>query len=255
MSERPGEASAPPGFRRPQSDRSGSRGGRIPSWIPIVLISALILGGLTMIAIGLTKEDEAQPPAAPTGGGAPAQNQQQPGRGQARPQQRPQRQQPRQPAQQQQPVPPPQPQEQPQEPVGDVPLEPRTFVNRFSIGIPEGWEGGQEGRAIALTAPGATAELLVFFQQGESPLPVLARGARGFLAERNRGAQIGGPKPTRIGGQRGLRITATYRGGEEVAVVISAKGHSYVILRRVDRGASPDLEQQADAALASFSPK
>jgi hypothetical protein len=221
-----------PGMNRAQpSSRRSS--GRVPGWLSVALIGALILGGLTMIAIGLTKEENQQPAATPPSGQAPAEGKQ--GQSQAQP--------------------------QAQKPAtgegarGAVALNRKTFQDTFSIGVPRGWNEGTENGGIALSAPGSTAEIVVFFQQGETPLPQLAQGARGFLAQRHAGAQVGPPQPTRIGAQRGLRITAAYQGGEEVAVVISAKGFSHVVLRRVDRGASPDLEQQAEAALASFKPE
>ena len=225
----------------------------------MLLIAALILGGLTMIAIGLTKDDEEQPAVTPPAGQTPAQKK--PGGPKPQQKQQQQTQQQKQPAAGQRQQQPGGGQSQPPasggaaQGAGTAALNRRTFQDRFSIGVPVGWESGKKEGAIALTARGATAGILVFFQRGETPLPELARGTRGFLAERHAGAQIGGPKPARIGSQRGLRIVATYRGGEEVAVVLSAKGYSHVILRRVDRGASPDLEQQAEAALASYRPR
>ncbi len=235
---------------RPRSHRKGGvsgwasdalsryRRGALPDWVPVALIAALILGGLTMIAIGLTKEDE-QPPAAPPGGQAPAQGK--PGSGQGQ-----------QPAtgQNQQQTGAAAPQG-----AGAAALNRRTFADRFAIGVPARWDDGLEDGGVALTAPGATAGIVVFFQQGGAPEPQLARGARAFLAERHPGAQVGAAKPVRIGPEKGLRMVATYPGGEEVAVVISAGGFSHLILRRVDRGASPEIEQQADAALASFRAK
>jgi hypothetical protein len=228
--------------------------------VSVALIGTLILGGLTMIAIGLTKDDGEQAPSGPPSGQAPAKNKpggaqkqtpatgqnQQPAGGATGQNQQPggatgQRQQPAAPA--------------PAPAAGAAELNRRTFANRFTIGVPAGWQDGREDSGITLTAPGATAEIVVFFQQGAASEAQLAQGARGFLAERHPGAQVGGAKPIRIGAEKGMRIVATYQGGEEVAVVISAGGFSHVVLRRVDRGASPDLKQQADASLASFNPR
>jgi hypothetical protein len=222
---------------KPQPRRRGG----IPSWISVTVISALILGGLTMIAIGLARDDEGQPVTEPQGGqqAAPAEEAPAPA-----------------PEPEPAPAPEPEPSEGAEAPGGsDVALERRTFENRFAIGVPTGWENGVQDGGISLTAPGATAEIVVFFEQGSTPVGQLARLARGFLSERHQGAQVGAATPVRVGPQRGLRIVATYQGGEEVAVVISASGFSHVVLRRVDRGASPDLEQQAEAALASFRPR
>jgi len=225
--------------RGPQPKRrSRGKGGGVPSWLSVALISALILGGLTMIAIGLTKDDNnEQPPAAPPAGQAPAKGQK--------------------PAQNQgQAQTPAAPQEEtavPEE--GAAPALNRKNFARFSIGVPTGWQNGNEGEGVAITAPGSTAEIVVISQQGSFSQDQLAQGARGVLAQRHQGAQIGSPKPVRIGAQKGLRVVATYPGGEEAAIVISARGFSHLIVQRVDRGASPDLSQQADAALASFKPR
>lgn len=112
-----------------------------------------------------------------------------------------------------------------------------------------------KGGAIALTAPGATAELKVFFESGRRPLRQLARAARAFLARRNRAGEADKVRPLRVGPRRGLGVRIIYPDGEEVGVVLAAKGFSYLVLRRVDRGASPDIAEQANAALASFRPR
>jgi hypothetical protein len=268
--EQPPQAPPPPPAVRPAGmptqpfkprPSQKPRRGVVPGWLSVGVIAALILGGLTMIAIGLTKDDEGQPTPTPPAGQTPAQNNPAGGQEKQKHKQQKHKKQKKSPAAGQK------KQQsgggQSQAPAsggaaqgaGAGALNRRTFENRFSIGVPGGWDSGEKEGAIALTARGATAEILVFFQQGETPLSELARGARGFLAERHAGAQIGGAKPTRIGSQRGLRMVATYQGGEEIAVVLSAKGYSHVILRRVDRGASPDLEQQAEAVLASFKPR
>jgi hypothetical protein len=138
---------------------------------------------------------------------------------------------------------------------GTVRLKRRRFADRFTIGIPPAWDHGVEDRAVVITAPGATAELDVFFESGGRPASRLARAARGFLAQRHQRGQLSKSQPVRVGPRRGLRVSITYPGGEEVAVVVTAKGFSYLVLRRVDRGASADIGRQAEAALASFRPQ
>jgi hypothetical protein len=237
----------PPVVRRARATpRPQPRGGRIPSWIPVALISALILGGLAMIAIGLSRDDEEPPASQPSGGQEAAPAAPSGGGQKATPA----------PADQDEAQAPESPEsaETPENGAG-VSLDRRTFANRFAIGVPTGWDDRVEGGGISLTAPGATAEIAVFFEEGGMPLTQLASATRGFLAERHQGAQVAAPRPVRVGPHRALRIEATYQGGEEIAVVISANGFSHVVLRRVDRGASPDLEQQAEASLASFRPR
>jgi hypothetical protein len=221
---------------------------RFPRWLATGLIIALILGGLTMIAVGLLRDGNQQQMTTSAPGGTAAQ----------KPSNTPSATTP-------QPVP-KRPQQQRQgkqatsapqsAPAGaaGAQLQSRRIADRFTIGIPPGWERGTKDGAITFTAPGATAEIDVFFESGSQPTQQLARAVDGFLANRHPGAQVGAPQPLRLGALRALRVQATYSGGEEVAVVVSAKGYSYLLLRRVDRGAAADLRGQADAALASFRP-
>lgn len=259
---RRGRVAMPPGLRQrrpvPQSRR------RVPRWVSAVVIGALIIGGLTMVAIGVLSDDgeqagtPTQPESdrgeaaegtatAPDGQGAAdaEPNTPQGGGGAAEEQGAGTRQQGG---------------SQSDGNASSAPgaqaaaLERRRFARRFAIGVPPAWERDARGGAIVLTAPGATAELNVFFESGGRPHRQLARAANGFLAQRHRGAELEKWRPMRIGPRRGLRVRVTYPGGEEVAVVLSAKGFSYLVLRRVDRGAPDDIGQQAEAALASFRP-
>ncbi|MGH2955536.1 MAG: hypothetical protein ACRDL6_00880 [Solirubrobacterales bacterium] len=249
----PPRAAAPPELR-PRRPASSSRWSRIPGWVSAALIGALVVAGLTMVAIGVLRDDgeqaqdptptqttpqpETTPQQAPPEGageqqqGAGGQGRAQPGEGTT----------------------------QPQGAGGaaagaeDVPLRQRRFADRFTIGVPPAWDHGAEGGAVVITAPGATAELNIFFEGGERPPGRLARAAADFLDQRHQRGKIRKSQPVRVGSRRGLRVRITYPGGEEVAVVVAAKGFSYLVLRRVDRGASPDISRQAEAALASFRP-
>jgi hypothetical protein len=219
----------------------------------------LIIGGLAMIAIGVIREDnsgEQAPSATEQTGGGPATTAPAPGgagarEGQANPA----------PGEQPQQQPNPQTQTQPQNQGAEAPsgggvaLDRRRFARRFALGVPPGWQDGSENGAITLTAPGATAEVDVFFESGRQAPNELARAARDFLASRHDGAQVGKPTAQQVGGVQAARVTVTYPAGEEVAVLLSSNGFSFLVLRRVDRGASPDIGRQADAALASFRPQ
>jgi hypothetical protein len=256
----PSAPTPPPGTRRPEPTPP-RRSGFLPSWVPVALIGALILAGVVMIAIGLARDDEEPAPPAP-----PAQ---QSGEGQGAAQGAPPAAAPgpgADPNQQGGAQAPPQQggAQAPEQSGGgappaagsaEVPLQRRTFAQRFAIGVPRGWENGVEAGGITLSAPGATAEIVAFFEQGQTPAPQLARAARRFLAQRHPGAQMSGPTPVRLGRYRGLRIEATYQGGREAAVVVSAKGFSHLVLSRIDRGASADIARQVEAALASYRPK
>ena len=133
-------------------------------------------------------------------------------------------------------------------------LASRTFQGRFTIGVPQGWDT-RVTEVVEITAAGGTAEVRVFFDPDERSTSELAAGAAEFLAAQHSGAQVSDPKPARLAGVRAVRITATYGGGQETAVALSAGGSSFVIAERVDRGASAQLKAEADAAVASFEPK
>ena len=121
--------------------------------------------------------------------------------------------------------------------------------------MPAGWEAGPGDGTISIVSAGGLAEIRVFSEPGEAPTVELARGAQDFLADAHDGAEVGRPKPLRLGRKRGLRVTATYDGGEEIAVVLSGSGYAFLVLRRVDDAATPAVTAEADAALVSFRAK
>jgi len=62
------------------------------------------------------------------------------------------------------------------------------------------------------------------------------------------------PAGTRVGDLSGLKVTATYNGGSETAVVLTSGGYAYLLVRRIGTGAPAFRVQQAAASLASFRP-
>ena len=134
----------------------------------------------------------------------------------------------------------------------EVALDTQAFEGRFEIGVPAGWERGREDGGVTIEADGGDTQIKVFFEEGERSNGELARAAAGFLADEYRGAQVGAPRGIRLGGYRASRVRATYRGGEAVAVVLSADGFAFLIVEEVERGASAQTEQEADAAVESF---
>ena len=117
-------------------------------------------------------------------------------------------------------------------------LQVTTFASRFRIGIARGWQVGQKDTAIALIAPRSKAEVDVYYASEERSLNDLASDATRFLKTRHPDGRVTAPHPVRVGLLQGLRIKAVYRGGSESALVLVDSGFTYVLLQRVDRGAS-----------------
>jgi hypothetical protein len=143
-----------------------------------------------------------------------------------------------------------------EQPAGDeVVLNRRSFAGRFAIGVPAGWRSGTRENAISVTPAGDVAEIRVFLEPGEESPSDLSRAAAGFLADEHPGAQVGSADSLRLGRRQASRVTAVYGGGEEVAVVLAGGGYTFVVLRRVDKGASEAIAKEADASLQSFRAK
>jgi hypothetical protein len=220
---------------KPVSARAPSRSTdrNLTRLIPMILIGGLIIAGLVLIAVGVLRtgdESQSRLPTTPQEANAPADT----------------------PAPA---APPPEQAAPPPEPAPQVELSRRDFAGRFAIGVPAGWEAVPGSDTIAIASPGGEAEIRVFSEPGEAPTVQLARSARDFLADARAGAEVGKPKPLRLGQQPALSITATYEGGEEIAVVLSGGGYAFVVLRRVDSDASAAVAAEADQALASFRAK
>jgi hypothetical protein len=130
-------------------------------------------------------------------------------------------------------------------------LDRTTVLGRFSVGVPQGWSRGMGGGAVVLQ-PGDDAEIRVFLQPGAEPLNRLERQANGFLKREHSAAKVAPGVPLRLGSGKGREIRAVYRGGTETAIVVAADGYSYLLLGRVDAGASPSREAAALASLRSF---
>lgn len=218
----------------------------VPRWVPTAAIALLIGGGLLLIAIGLIRDSGGQQNPAPAPTTAPQQQQQR----------EPQQQSPAN--TQTAPAAPPAQQGaaagQGQAGASTVTLHRRSFANRFSIGIAPGWQTGQKDGAITITAPGSVAEIDVYFQSGERPPSAMVGAASGFLEQRHPNGRVGSPHPTHLAGSPAVRVTTSYPGGAEEAVILSRGGYTYVVLVRVDRGANPAVQREAQAELNSFRP-
>jgi hypothetical protein len=213
--------------------RHGVRG-----WLPVGLIALLIAAGLTMIAIGLFRsgDDGDQSPATPAAQPAPAPEAPAPA-----------------PAPEEPSTPAPAPKPQAANPSA---LDRQVVAGRFAIGLPPGWnESGGASEGYAFEPRGGAAGVTVFFEEGARPLGELASGAQQFLADAHSGANVGAPTAVRFGGGPARQVSATYGGGEEVAFVLARRGYSYLVLRRVDRGASTAQAADAEAVAVSFRPR
>jgi hypothetical protein len=133
-------------------------------------------------------------------------------------------------------------------------LHTESFAGRFAIGVAPHWTAGEEGTAVAVTAPGSGVEINIYFEAGDRPLGQLADSARSFLRQRHPGGQIGAPQRQPLAHLQALRITDSYPGGTEVAIVLTSGGYTYLLLERVDNGVPGRVMEQADAELASFRP-
>jgi hypothetical protein len=135
-----------------------------------------------------------------------------------------------------------------------VDLERQSFVDRFSIGTPGGWDSEFADGGIELAPPSGEAAVEVYFEQGETSTRDLARSARDYLSVRHEDASLSAPRVVDLGGTSGLTVRADYRGGAEEAIVVAFSGYAYLVLKRIDGGAAPRITRQADAVAASFRP-
>jgi hypothetical protein len=227
---------SPPGRERPARSR-------LPRWLATAAIAVLIGGGLLLIAIGLIRDRGGEQSSTPSTS-TPTQ--------QAQPQQA-------QPANTQTaPAAPPAQQGGAGAAGGQAAPKPslqrRTFANRFSIGVAPGWRSGEQDGAITLTAPGGVAEIDVYFQAGDSSPSAMAGAASGFLERRHPDGHVGAPHSTRLADSPAVRISTTFPGGTEQAVILSQGGYTYLLLIRQDRGANAAIKREAEAELASFRP-
>jgi hypothetical protein len=133
-------------------------------------------------------------------------------------------------------------------------LDPVEVLGRFAIGIPPEWARGTWDGAVGLRSPDGEADLKVFLEPGSTKPGSLSDEASRYLADEHPGAGITRPKPIRIGRLRGVEVDATFDGGVERAVLLSANGYSYLVTTRVDDGASRDTRAASAAALRSFRP-
>jgi hypothetical protein len=214
----------------------------LPWWVPNAYILIVILIGLGMIAFGILRPGgegrtlfggDAQQEETPPPSEQPAPEPQPPVTAGAAP------------------APKPAPAERPARPPE---LDRVTVLGRFAVGIPPGWYGGTGGGAVVFSAPEDAAVLRVFLEPGRAKPGSLSDEAARFLRDEHREAKLTRPARMRLGEFRAVTLVATYRGGEERATLLSANGYSYVVLSKVEGGASAAVRAASVAALRSFRP-
>jgi hypothetical protein len=202
----------------------------LPRWIPVVLIGLLIFGGLGLIGLGLVSDAGEQETATDqNAGNRPALQQGQAGKPEAN-------------AQEPQPAAPP---------AAAAGIDRQTF-GRFELGVPSGWRSGERDGGTFVAAPGDKAETLVLFGS-QQPAGSLGSVAGEVLRNQYPGARVSGPKPTRVGGLRAMRVNGVFRGDQVSAVALNA-GVTYVLTQRVVRRAPAAIRAQAAAVIQSFRP-
>ena len=91
------------------------------------------------------------------------------------------------------------------------------------------------------SSPGSDLSPLEFAQQSE-----------GFLATRRSGATVGDPKEITFNGQPAARTIVSYPGAKEQVTFVSEGNTVYALIKRVEGGASAQVENEADAALVKL---
>lgn len=225
--------------RRPLPDRSPaldpeseaspprSRPVRLPSWLSMVLIAALVGGGVLLIVLGIAENGGTSDsiPGAPDTPGASLS---------------------------------PVPLTTSSVPIKKKPprikLDRRRYADRVSIGIPAGWNAGIEGLAVTIAALNGRAQVQVYFEHGARPDDQLTQEARAFLLQRHAGARVAAIGPTDLRGREVRRVRVVYAAGTESATVLVAGGYSYLILEELSKPFSPELKRTTDTVVASFRP-
>jgi hypothetical protein len=216
--------SAPSGGGAKAGSEPGAPSLTWPRWLSMPLVIALICGGLVLIVVGIasnsgTSDSTPESPEVPVT-----------------------------PPLLTTPAPPPKEAARPPR------LDRRSFAERVSIGIPEGWSAGVSGGAVTVAALNGNSEIQVYFEHAATPEAQLRRQARTFLLQRHPGARVAEIGQANMGGRRAPQIRVAYPTGTESAVVLVAGGYTYLILERLGKPLSAELQRTSDAVVASFRP-
>ena len=226
---------------RPAPGRRDSRGG-LPRWLAPAAIGLVIAAGIAMIAIGLIRsggDGETEESA----GADPAEQTAPPRRLRPRPH-------------------PPKPRRLPR------PRAPRRAATHRagspsrtvpSAPSPSAFpRDGPRARGRRRDAGGARVDRGAHRDRRGSdsrPLAFAHAAGRGFLASRSPGASVGEPRPSPSRGRPAARTIVTYSGAEEQVTFLASGGTVYALIVRVEAAPRRRSEDEADAALASFTPR
>lgn len=210
-----------------EASRARARPVRLRGWLSMVLIAALVGGGVLLIVLGIAENGGTSDstPGAPDTPGASLSSV---------------------------------PLTTSSVPIKKKPprikLDRRRYADRVSIGIPAGWNAGVEGLAVTIAALNGRAQIQVYFEDGARPDDQLTQEARAFLLQRHAGARVAAIGPTDLRGREVRRVRVVYSAGTESATVLVAGGFSYLILEQLSKPFSPEPKRTADAVVASFRP-
>lgn len=223
---------------------------RRPSWLANALIAGAILGGIGLITAGILRSDD-EPTAGQTAPLAP----EEPG-GSATPVPTPEP----TPNATPEPTPAPGPGAGPGTGSGPGPALERRRFETFSLGVPSSWRrsDGVPAGGFAppgFLAPGGGGQVVIYFQSGKREPETIVSEVGSFLSQRHPGGRVSAGRSTRFAKRDAVRIRATYDGGVETATLLAARGFTYVVLARVSEAATPSIERQTRAVLASFLPR
>lgn len=213
----------------------------LPWWVPNAYILLVIAIGVALIAFGVYRQQDDDGGEAPSfAPPAPSQTQTAPS--------------PAEPPQTVEPRPEPVPQGPPAAAVRRAKkrLDPVTVLNRFTIGVPPAWTQAEGGGAVVFRPADEDAELRIFLEPGAEPLNRLERDAARFMRQEHPGAAVGPATALRLGNSKARELTASFKGGKETAIVVSADGYSYLLLGRVDSRSPASREALLRAVLRSF---
>lgn len=202
----------------------GARRIRLPAWLSMLLIAALVAGGVLLIVLGIAGNSGTSDSTPDTPGASLSS------------------------------VPLTTPSVPAKRKGAGIKLDRRRYAERVSIGIPAGWNAGVEGPAVTVAALNGRAQIQVYFEDGARPDDQLMREARAFLLQRHAGASVAAIGPTDLGGREVRRVRVVYSAGTESATVLVAGGYSYLILEELRKPFSAELRRTTDAVVASFRP-
>ncbi|MGH2955537.1 MAG: hypothetical protein ACRDL6_00885, partial [Solirubrobacterales bacterium] len=151
----------------------------------------------------------------------------------------------------------PGPQERPQRsapPPPDPELRRIAVLDRFAVGVPDGWGGGTSGGAVVFRAPSLDGSLRIFLEPGTTGRARLYERAKGFISAEHPGAKVRRKARGRLGEHRAIRLAVNHESGKQWAALLTAGGYTYFVIAEAGDGAPRTVRAASVAALRSFRP-